>query len=67
MYQFLEAMFTFGVCGFLIFGGGTTNLIIYITRYINADLNRNLKEIRQQLMGLFGLLGCFIIYLVFYS
>ena len=67
MYQFLEAMFAFGVCGFLIFGGGITTIFIYITRYINTDLNKNLRKIRQQLTGLFGLLGCFIIYLIFYS
>jgi len=67
MYQFLEAMFAFGVCGFLIFGGGITSILIYITRYINIDLNKNLRKIRQQLSGLFGLLGCFIIYIVFYS
>tara|TARA_E500000178_G_C16911495_1_gene702877 strand:+ start:316 stop:519 length:204 start_codon:yes stop_codon:yes gene_type:complete len=67
MSQFLEAMFMFGVCGFLIFGGGVTTILIYITQYVNIELNRSLRKIRQQLMGLFGLLGCFLIYLIYYS
>lgn len=67
MDEFLEAVLVFGLGGFICFGGCGAGALVIIVRLFNRELGKKLGEIFQQLMGIFGLIGCFVIYLVLYT
>ena len=67
MSDFLEAVLVFGLCGFIVLGGIGAGAIVLIVRFFNKEAGKKLGGIFQQLMGIFGLIGCVILYVIFYA
>ena len=67
MSDFLEAVLVFGLCGFLGIGGCGAGAFFLIVRFFNREAGKKLEGIFQQLMGIFGLIGCAVLYLIFYT
>ena len=67
MSDFIEAVLVFGLCGFLGLGGFGAGAFVLIVRFFNKEAGKKLGEIFQQLMGIFGLIGCAGLYIIFYT
>jgi len=67
MSDFIEAVLVFGFCGFLGLGGFGAGAFVLIVRFFNKEAGEKLKGIFQQLMGVFGLIGCAGLYIIFYT
>ena len=67
MAEFLEALIVFGLCGFILIGGAGAGLFIFIVNFFNKNLGKKLQGIFQNLMGIFGLIGCVTLYFLFYT
>ena len=67
MSDFIEAVLVFGLCGFLGLGGCGAGAFVLIVRFFNKEAGKKLGGIFQQLMGIFGLVGCVVLYLNFYA
>jgi hypothetical protein len=67
MSDFIEAVLVFGLCGFVGLGGCGAGTFILIVRFFNQEAGKKLGEIFQQLMGIFGLIGCVALYVIFYT
>ena len=67
MSQFIEAVLVFGVAGLLCFGGCGAGALVLIVRFFNKEAGKQLGQIFQQLMGIFGLIGCVVLYFIFYA
>ena len=66
MSEFLEAVLVFGLGGFLILGGCGAGALVIVVRYFNREVGNKLAGIFQQLMGIFGLVGCVVLYFILY-
>ena len=67
MSDFIEAVLVFGLCGFLGLGGFGAGAFVLIVRFFNKETGEKLRGIFQQLMGVFGLIGCAGLYIIFYT
>ena len=67
MSDFIEAVLVFGLCGFVGLGGSGAGAFVLIVRFFNKEAGEKLGEIFQQLMGIFGLIGCVGLYVIFYT
>lgn len=67
MSDFIEAVLVFGLCGFVGLGGSGAGAFVLIVRFFNKKAGEKLGEIFQQLMGIFGLIGCAALYVIFYA
>ena len=67
MAEFLEALIVFGLCGFNLIGGAGAGIFVFIVKFFNQDVGKKLQGIFQNLMGIFGLIGCVILYFLFYA
>ena len=67
MSDFLEAVLVFGLCGFIVLGGIGAGAFVLIVRFFNKEAGKKLGGIFQQLMGIFGLIGCAGLYIIFYT
>ena len=67
MSQFIEAVLVFGVVGLLCLGGSGAGAFVLIVRFFNKEAGKKLGGIFQQLMGIFGLIGCVVLYFIFYA
>ena len=67
MSDFIEAVLVFGLCGFVGLGGSGAGAFVLIVRFFNKEAGEKLGEIFQQLMGIFGLIGCVALYVIFYA
>ena len=67
MSDFIEAILVFGLCGFVGLGGCGAGAFVLIVRFFNKEAGGKLGEIFQQLMGIFGLIGCVALYVIFYT
>jgi len=67
MSDFIEAVLVFGLCGFVGLGGCGAGAFVLIVRFFNKEAGEKLGEIFQQLMGIFGLIGCVALYVIFYT
>ena len=67
MSDFVEAVLVFGLGGFIGLGGCGAGAFVLIVRFFNKEAGKKLGEIFQQLMGIFGLIGCVVLYFVFYA
>ena len=67
MSDFIEAVLVFGLCGFVGLGGCGAGAFVLIVRFFNKEVGEKLGEIFQQLMGIFGLIGCAGLYIIFYT
>ena len=67
MSDFIEAVLVFGLCGFLGLGGFGAGAFVLIVRFFNKEAGEKFKGIFQQLMGVFGLIGCAGLYIIFYT
>ena len=67
MSDFLEAVLVFGLCGFIVLGGCGAGAFVLIVRFFNKEAGKKLGGILQQLMGIFGLIGCAGLYIIFYT
>ena len=67
MSDFIEAVLVFGLGGFIGFGGCGAGAFVLIVRFSNKEAGKKLGEIFQQLMGIFGLIGCVVLYFIFYA
>lgn len=67
MSDFIEAVLVFGLGGFVFCGGFAAGVLVLIVRFFDKESAEKLIERYQQLMGIFGLVGCFVIYLLFYT
>ena len=67
MSDFIEAVLVFGLCGFLGLGGFGAGAFVFIVRFFNKEAGEKLRGIFQQLMGVFGLIGCAGLYIIFYT
>ena len=67
MSDFFEAVLVFGLCGFVGLGGCGAGAFVLIVRFFNKEAGKKLGGIFQQLMGIFGLIGCAGLYIIFYT
>lgn len=67
MSDFIEAVLVFGLCGFVGLGGSGAGAFVLIVRFFNKEAGEKLGGIFQQLMGIFGLIGCVALYVIFYA
>ena len=67
MSDFIEAVLVFGLCGFVGLGGCGAGAFVLIVRFFNKEAGEKLRGIFQQLMGVFGLIGCAGLYIIFYT
>ena len=67
MFDFIEAVLVFGLGGFIGLGGCGAGAFVLIVRFFNKEAGKKLGEIFQQLMGIFGLIGCAGLYIIFYT
>ena len=67
MSDFIEAVLVFGLCGFVGLGGCGAGAFVLIARFFNKEAGKKLGGIFQQLMGIFGLIGCAGLYIIFYT
>ena len=67
MSDFIEAVLVFGLCGFVGLGGCGAGVFVLIVRFFNKEAGKKLGGIFQQLMGIFGLIGCVALYVIFYT
>ena len=67
MSDFIEAVLVFGLGGFICFGGCGAGALVLIVKFFNKEAGKKLGEIFQQLMGIFGLIGCIAIYFILYA
>ena len=67
MSDFFEAVLVFGLCGFIGLGGCGAGAFVLIVRFFNKEAGKKLGGIFQQLMGIFGLIGCAGLYIIFYT
>jgi len=67
MSDFIEAVLVFGLCGFVGLGGCGAGAFVLIVRFFNKEAGIKLGGIFQQLMGIFGLIGCAGLYIIFYT
>ena len=67
MSDFIEAVLVFGLCGFVGLGGSGAGAFVLIVRFFNKEAGKKLGGIFQQLMGIFGLIGCDALYVIFYA
>ena len=67
MSNFIEAVLVIGLGGFICFGGCGAGALVLIVRFFNKKAGKYLGGIFQQLMGIFGLIGCVILYFIFYA
>jgi len=67
MSDFIEAVLVFGLCGFVGLGGCGAGAFVLIVRFFNKEAGEKLGKIFQQLMGIFGLIGCVALYVIFYT
>ena len=67
MSDFIEAVLVFGLGGFIGLGGCGAGAFVLIVRFFNKEAGKKLGGIFQQLMGIFGLVGCVVLYLNFYA
>ena len=67
MSDFIEAVLVFGLCGFVGLGGCGAGAFVLIVRFFNKEAGKKLGGIFQQLMGIFGLIGCTGLYIIFYT
>ena len=67
MSDFIEAVLVFGLCGFVGLGGCGAGAFVLIVRFFNKEAGGKLGKIFQQLMGIFGLIGCAALYVIFYT
>ena len=67
MSDFIEAVLVFGLGGFIGLGGCGAGAFVLIVRFFNKEAGNKLGGIFQQLMGIFGLVGCVVLYLNFYA
>ena len=67
MSDFIEAVLVFGLCGFVGLGGCGAGAFVLIVRFFNKEAGKKFGEIFQQLMGIFGLIGCAGLYIIFYT
>ncbi|PPR62975.1 MAG: hypothetical protein CFH08_01665 [Alphaproteobacteria bacterium MarineAlpha3_Bin7] len=67
MAEFLEALLVFGLCGFILIGGVGAGVFILFVSFFNKNLGKKLQGMFQNLMGIFGLIGCVTLYFLFYT
>ena len=67
MSDFIEAVLVFGLCGFVGLGGCGAGAFVLIVRFFNKEAGKKLRENLQHLMGIFGLIGCAGLYIIFYT
>ena len=67
MSDFIEAVLVFGLCGYVGLGGCGAGAFVLIVRFFNKEAGKKLGGIFQQLMGIFGLIGCAGLYIIFYT
>ena len=67
MAEFLEALLVFGLCGFILIGGAGACVFILFVSFFNKNLGKKLQGMFQNLMGIFGLIGCVTLYFLFYT
>ena len=67
MSDFIEAVLVVGLCGFVGLGGCGAGAFVLIVRFFNKEAGKKLGGIFQQLMGIFGLIGCAGLYIIFYT
>ena len=67
MSDFLEAVLVFGLGGFIGLGGCGAGAFVLIVRFFNKEAGKQLGQIFQQLMGIFGLIGCIALYFILYA
>ena len=65
--RFIEAGLVFGLCGFLGLGGFGAGAFGLIMRFFNIEAGEKLGGNFQQLIGIFGLIGCAGLYIIFYT
>ena len=67
MSEFIEAVLVFGLGGYIGLGGCGAGASVLIVRCFNKEAGNKLGDIFQQLMGIFGLIGCCILYFILYT
>ena len=67
MSNFIEAVLVFGLGGFICFVGCGAGALVLIAKFFNKEAGKKLGEIFQQLMGIFGLIGCITLYFILYT